>query len=194
MYTPNGLKSIRVLGALRKKSKNLSFCEPITEVSAIITEQKFPALVEYNIVNNHSKIKEDYEKTILTQGIFELIKQVNLDSFSLNIYMFLKRTLSYLENSNLNYLIISTFFIKLTKVFGINPDFTNMQTFYESGFKYNSSVDLYTLYKYLYNIDDKSLLQQVEIDEAISKTLLKSIVEFYTYNLGYNFKFFKNLL
>ena len=122
MYTPNGLKSIRVLGALRKKSKNLSFCEPITEVSAIITEQKFPALVEYNIVNNHSKIKEDYEKTILTQGIFELIKQVNLDSFSLNIYMFLKRTLSYLESSNLNYLIISMFFIKLTKVFGINPE------------------------------------------------------------------------
>ena len=98
LYTPNGKVSVKAIGSKNSKKKTFGFGEIGNIVSFVITDQDFPTLIEYEILN-----------------------YLPDDSIHNKIYPFIKDIMLNLLDNPLK--ALSIFLIKMTYNFGVAPKF-----------------------------------------------------------------------
>lgn len=190
LLTEEGIKSYKVLGAFRKKSKLLGATLPLCLEDVILTKSNFPTLTSYSVFDSYNEVKDDLFKTIFAESLVDLTKKINESSYYKNVYRFFIRCLDYIKNTKNYYLVLSIYYLKLTKIFGINPSFDNeaFSNDSRSGLLPLKHLDLI---KSLYLESDTLLIEKyVDIN---FRGIFFSIVNYYTYLLDFSFSNLKNI-
>ncbi len=127
LYTAYGIKSIIVKGAKRYKTSKLSFCTPLTRVLAITNKSEFPTLIDYNIIDDYNILKKDLKKSLWCQFLIGILSKIEEIDFCDKVYNMLIKTFELTKDNDVILLVLSNM-IKLTKAFGVEPNFKTCVT------------------------------------------------------------------
>ncbi len=119
LYTNDGIKSVKALGAKKPKNNSFGFGEIGNIVSYISSDSNFPSVSEYEILYSSYKLTSDYNSIMALSKIIELLNNIPEDSIHHRIYPFVKNIIMNLENNPLK--ALSIFLIKMTFNFGVSP-------------------------------------------------------------------------
>lgn len=119
IYTKDGKKSIKALGSKNSKNKTFGFGEIGNIVSFVSTDDDFPTLIEYDILNSAYKYVDSFDSIFSLSKIIELINYLPDDSIHYKLYPFIKDIILNLLNNPLK--LLSIFLIKMTYNFGVSP-------------------------------------------------------------------------
>lgn len=119
VYTNLGMKSIKAIGSTNNKKNTFGFAETGNIVSFIATDNDFPSLIEYEIIESAYKYTESFDKIKGLSKLIELIDYLPEDSIHNKIYPFIKKTMNDILIDPLK--ALSIFLIKMTFNFGVAP-------------------------------------------------------------------------
>lgn len=209
LYTKEGKKSIKVLGAKSQKKGYLPFLIPLTLVSATITNSSFPTLIEYTVLNSYQYIKDDLKKELIFSYIFEILNKMPDDSFHDKIFNMLENLFTLAKTYD-SLLLCSIFKIKMLYTFGVNPNFKTCGVC-GSGDVYYFSVHLggaickkcyhigaydnqvLNILKYLYFMDlTKESLEKIK--DINVKEIFDIILSYYKEHVNIYLKGYKSLI
>ena len=121
LYTPNGKVSVKAIGSKNSKKKTFGFGEIGNIVSFVMTDQDFPTLIEYEILNSAYKYTNSFDSIMALGKIIEILNYLPDDSIHNKIYPFIKDIMLNLLDNPLK--ALSIFLIKMTYNFGVAPKF-----------------------------------------------------------------------
>ena len=119
VYTPFGMKSIKALGGSNSKKNTFGFAETGNIVSFIASDNDFPSLIEYEILESAYKYTDSFNSIKALSKVIELIGYLPEDSYHEKIFSFIKKTLADISINPLK--ALSIFLIKMTFNFGVAP-------------------------------------------------------------------------
>ena len=119
LYTNEGIKSVKAIGAKKPKNNTFGFAEIGNIVSYISTDSSFPTINEYEIIYSSYKLTNDFNSIMSLGKIIELLNYLPEDSIHHRIYPFVKDVILNLSTDPLKALTI--FLIKMTYNFGVSP-------------------------------------------------------------------------
>lgn len=122
LYTKEGIKSIKVLGAKNQKKGYLPFLMPVSYVEFIYTNSKFPTLIDYSIINSYKEIKSDLKKELLISYMFEILSKIPEDASNERIFPLVLKLLDLTSIYDPR-LIVTIFKVKMLYTFGVAPSF-----------------------------------------------------------------------
>lgn len=191
LLTREGIVSYKVLGAYRKKSKLLGATIPLIVEDVILTNGSFPILKSYSVINHYNSIKEDLYKTIFAESLIDIIRKVGESPFYSQIYDFFIRSLDYITETTNYYLVLSMFYIKMTKVFGINPSF-DKESFSDDEKTGLLPIKDILVLENLYKESDEVTIKKYQ--NVNFRKIYFSIINYYVYLLDFSFGNNKNIL
>lgn len=130
IYTRDyGKLNLRAQGIKKINSKLVGHIEPITETALFIAHAKgYNKIAGANIISSYRIIKMDYEKIKTVNNFFSIINDLILEEQKdEQIYFLIREFLSWLERSQINYLVWQSFFIKLLDHLGYKPDYSQSE-------------------------------------------------------------------
>ncbi len=166
--------SLLVRGAKRKNSEKLAVSEPLTLIDFVPSKNpKLPTLIEANVIDDYSEIKNDLSKylisNIMIEYILELINHSNDES---KLYNLILITLDELKTSNNPKITLFKFELLLLKILGINPNKEYLLNEYECG-----------------DLIIKSIESLMNNDSLIDEILLENFfIDYFKRELGINLK------
>ena len=190
LLTKEGIISYRVLGAFRKKSKVLGATFPLSLTDVNLSNASFPSLNNYSVIDGFLEIKNSLHKTIFAESLVDLTKKIKESVYYERVYLFFLRSLEYIRSTTNYYLIVSIYYLKMTRIFGINPSF-DTEAF--SNDKKSGLLPLkhIVLIKSLYYEPDFVLIKKYENKDF--RGIFYSIVNYYSYLLDFRFTNLKNI-
>lgn len=118
LLTPQGLDSILARGAKDYKNGLFGFTSLLSFVDYEKTNSKLPVLIEFETINNFTKLKEDIVKFNYALSMLEIARQ-STDLRTERIFNFTKMALEELEKSTNPKSVLFIYLVKMLKVFGI---------------------------------------------------------------------------
>ena len=119
LYTNEGFKSVKAIGAKKSKNSSFGFGEIGNIVSFIASDSSFPTISEYEIIYSSYKLTEDFNSIMALGKIIELLNYLPEDSIHYRIYPFIKDIIMNIDKNPLKALTI--YLIKMTYNFGVSP-------------------------------------------------------------------------
>ncbi|MGL4949499.1 MAG: DNA repair protein RecO [Anaeroplasmataceae bacterium] len=193
IYTTDGKKSIKVLGAKRLNKNLLNFSTPITKVNYNSTNKEFPTLISFEVLDNYEEIKNNISKLFFSSLVLEIVYKIDELNNHERIYKYLNNTLNLIKTND-ELLYTNIFLTKMLKVFGINPMFDNCvicNKLNPDFFSIEHGGALCNQHKTntSYNINILNTLKQLYNHDISNKILFNNnemIEVFYILNLYYN--------
>ncbi|MGY3775685.1 DNA repair protein RecO [Helcococcus sueciensis] len=202
-----GIITLMAKGVKNPKSKKQNLVSPFTIANFEINKShNFYYLKDGEIISNNYELRKDIGKIYITQLFFDIIENTSIKNEKNEIvYLLLKKTLQYLENSKNQILILNIFLIKYISMIGYKPRLFNCVKCGKNKFKevyfscdkggilcendmeFNSIRLNQEEYEYLCRI----LLEVYENIDIIhtgefEKKILKLLMDFIIYNTGIN--------
>ncbi len=122
LYTNDGIKSIRAIGAKNPKKGLLGFTITGSIVSFITTDTSFPSLLEYNTELSLFEITNSIIKINTLNTIIDIINNLNDDANHKAIYPFLVNIINELKNTNNPKKLLCVFLVKMLYSLGVAPN------------------------------------------------------------------------
>ena len=121
LYTLEGLEEVLVYQAKKYNSLNMPFCEVLNYVSYNRTGKSLKKLLDYEIINRFTNIKNSYIKLKYASIILEILRQID-DVRYPKILGFTIKTLKEMEIKDDVISICFIYLVKMLKIFGILPN------------------------------------------------------------------------
>ncbi len=211
LYTKDGKKSILAHGAKNQKKGLLSFITTLNHVKYIKSDKSLPTVIEYELINSFSNLKENFNKVLTASIILDVINNLDSKDNHLKIFNYLIRILNDLNKDCNEIDILIVFLIKMLKVFGIKPDFntcskcgkeikeakfiTNEGLIYCSSCTTVKEIDneIYQDIIKSYNLDDlKEIYNDLNLKNK--KLMLKTLEDYYNKYSSINLKSLRFLI
>lgn len=123
VFTPFGRLSVMARGAKKLRSKFNGFAQTLNYVEMIITNSSFPSIIDYSIIEEYKEVKKDLKKVLWMSLNLELMNKLPNDIPHERCLNFLLRILRRANEAVNVILLTDIFFLKMLKVFGVEPNF-----------------------------------------------------------------------
>lgn len=122
-----GIISVMAKGVKAPKSKKQNLVSPFTIANFELNKSHdLYYLKDGEIITNNSKIRKDISKICITQLFFDIIENTSIRNEKNEIvYLLLKKTLKYLEETDKILLILNMFLLKYISMIGYKPRLFN---------------------------------------------------------------------
>lgn len=120
LYTPFGHDSVKANRCKDTKMGMLAFTTTLNEVSYIKTASKFPALIEYSLIQTNYSLTASIEVMKSVSIMLYVIKNIPNDSDHKRAYEFIISILHQIHKEN-HQKALCVFLIKMLYIFGVNP-------------------------------------------------------------------------
>ncbi|MDO4604799.1 MAG: DNA repair protein RecO [Helcococcus sp.] len=122
-----GIISVMAKGVKNPKSKKQNLASPFTIANFELNKSHdFYYLKDGEIITSNFKLRKDISKIYITQLFFDIIENTSIKNEKNEIvYLLLKKTLKYLEESEKTILILNMFLIKYISMIGYKPRLFN---------------------------------------------------------------------
>lgn len=125
ILTPLGILSIRALGVKNYKNKNFNSYEFLTLVNVEISDQDFPALINYSLEEKFPLIKKDFSSFMWTSMMLGVSYYFDNNINFEKTFGFLKKMLLEIENGSDAKLLALIYLTKILILFGVKPEFNS---------------------------------------------------------------------
>ena len=122
VYTNEGIKSIRAIGAKNPKKGLLGFIITGNIVSFIASDTSFPSLLEFNVEESIYDITKSIDKINTLNIIIEVINNLSDDANHKLAYPFVENIIKELINTQNTKKLMSVFLIKMLYPLGVAPN------------------------------------------------------------------------